>query len=203
MKPSITLLLFLTMLLAASCDKQETEDPAPEVLPEATSLLNRSIYYLETGARLDTTFQTKAVRAFAAQSTKELKVGVSALPSSEGINFTFDRTQLTPDLVGTYPLKTITTVNGAPTNAAFVSYFYDLRPTNGTGTYLYLSSTAKVSGTFTITAYDVRRKLLSGQYEAVFTRTKDPNSPVRDTDSWYKCDITVKGSFDNVPLTEE
>jgi hypothetical protein len=196
--------LLLAVLFTTGCDKPKAEDPAPEVLPETTSVLHRSLYYRETSTRFDTTFQANTVRAYAAQDARELTIGIGPPTNTEGINFTFERSQLPSTLVGTYSLKTAGAfTTGTPTNAAFARYYYDLRPAMGTGTYLYLSSTTKVDGTFTITHYDAKRKLLSGEYIAVFSRVNDPNSRPSDTNAWFKCDITLTGSFENVLVGED
>lgn len=191
---TLSLLLGLTLAFTAGCDKDDRED-TPEPLPEPSATYSRSIIYQDNGQRRDTTFQAKQLEAFVTQSAQSLSVGVGPTSSTEGIDFALDRTKLPVTLTGSYTLKTI----GNRTLDADVNYYYKQPASLGTGTIIYPSSMQYLSGSLVISSYDAKRQLLSGTYTATLTGASDPHVAY-STFPKRKCDITVTGTFANVPL---
>ncbi|SNC76633.1 hypothetical protein SAMN06265337_3485 [Hymenobacter gelipurpurascens] len=193
---TLSLLLGLTLTFTAGCDKDDRED-TPEPLPEASATYSRSIVYQDNGQRRDTTFQAKQLEEFVSQTTQSLVVGVQPTTTTEGINFTFDRTKLPAALTGTYTLKTLRD----RALDADLTYYYDLPESRGGGTILYFSSIQHISGSFSISSYDAKRQLLSGTYTATLTGASDP-TVAYSTFPKRACNITVTGTFANVPLKQ-
>ncbi|TGD77812.1 hypothetical protein [Hymenobacter wooponensis] len=193
---TLSLLLGLTLAFTAGCDKDDREQ-TPEPLPEPAVTYSRSIIYQDNGQHRDTTFQAKQLEAYVTQSAQSLSVGVQPATTTEGINFALDRTKLPATLTGSYTLRTI----GNRTLDADVNYYYDLPESRGGGTVIYPSSMQYVTGSFAISSYDAKRQLLSGTYTATLTGASDP-TVAYSTFPKRKCDITVTGTFTNVPLKQ-
>lgn len=191
---TLSLLLGLTLAFTAGCDKDDREQ-TPEPLPEPAVTYSRSIVYQDNGQHRDTTFQAKQLQGFVTQTAQSLFVGVQPTTTTEGINFTLDRTKLPVALTGTYTLKTIRD----RTLDADLTYYYDLPESRGGGTILYPSSMQHITGNLTISSYDAKRQLLSGTYTATLTGASDP-TVAYGTFPKRSCDITVTGTFTNVPV---
>ncbi|RPD49433.1 hypothetical protein DNI29_01110 [Hymenobacter sediminis] len=193
---TLSLLLGLTLAFTAGCDKDDREE-TPEPLPEPTVTYSRSIVYQDNGQHQDTTFQAPQLKGNVTQTAQSLSVSVEPTTRTEGIGFALDRTKLAAALTGTYTLKTLRdqTLN------ADVRYYYDQPESLGGGTILYFSSLQHVTGSFTISSYDAKRQLLSGTYTATLTGASDP-TVAYSTFPKRKCDITVTGTFANVPLKQ-
>ncbi|UPL48930.1 hypothetical protein [Hymenobacter sublimis] len=191
-----SLLLSLTLAFTAGCDKDDREE-TPESIPEPTVTYSRSIVFQDNGQHRDTTFQAPQLKGNVTQTTQSLSVSVEPITRTEGIGFALDRTKLAAALTGTYTLKTLRD----QTLHADVRYYYDQPESLGGGTILYFSSMQHVTGSFTISSYDAKRQLLSGTYTATLTGSGDP-TVAYSTFPKRKCDITITGTFANVPLKQ-
>ncbi|QJX46643.1 hypothetical protein HMJ29_06705 [Hymenobacter taeanensis] len=198
MKQNITLslLLGLTLAFTAGCDKDDREQ-TPEPMPEPAVTYSRSIEYQDNGQHRDTTFQAQQLKAYVNQNAQSISMGIAPATGTEGIGFTLDRAKLPATLTGTYTLKTLRD----RTLDADVSYYYDLPESRGGGTLIYPSSMQHVTGSFIISSYDVKRQLLSGTYTATLTGASDP-TVAYGTYPKRKCNITVTGTYVNVPLKQ-
>ncbi|RSK43750.1 hypothetical protein [Hymenobacter rigui] len=190
---TLSLLMGLTLAFTASCSKDDQELPAPA--PEPTMTYSRAIVYQDNGQHRDTTFQAAQLKAFVTQTAQSLTVGVQPATTTEGISFELDRTKLPAALAGTYTLQTLRD----KTLDAASSYYYDLPESLGGGTVIYPSSMQHVTGSFVISGYDAKRQLLSGTYTATLTGASDP-TVAYSTFPKRKCDITVSGTFANIPV---
>ncbi|MCA8832467.1 hypothetical protein [Hymenobacter pini] len=190
---TLSLLLGLTLAFTASCSKDDQELPAPA--PEPSITYSRAIVYQDNGQRRDTTFQAAQLAASATQSAQSLSVGVAPATTAEGIRFTLDRTKLPTTFTGAYTLQTLRD----RTLDAETRFYYDLPESLGGGTVIYPSSMQHVTGSFVISSYDAKRQLLSGTYTATLTGASDP-TVAYSTFPKRKCDITVSGTFANIPV---
>ncbi|GAB3299345.1 hypothetical protein [Hymenobacter tenuis] len=192
---TLSLLLALTLVFTASCntDREDTPEPTPEL----AITYSRSIVYQDNGQRRDTTFQAKQLKAYATLSAQSLVVGVQPITTTEGIGFILERSTVPASLTKVYTLQTLSN----RTLDADVTYFQDLPESLGGATIMYFSSMQHITGNLTISRYDATRQLVSGTYSATLTGSNDPvisyiTFPKR------KCDITITGSFTNVPLKQ-
>ncbi|UOQ70442.1 hypothetical protein [Hymenobacter cellulosilyticus] len=78
-------------------------------------------------------------------------------------HFEIERAQLKPDWKGQYSLKS----RAQPANPVFVSYSYH---TDGYRIFRFSNFTQVLTGHVTITAYDAKRQLISGNYEVTAPR---------------------------------
>lgn len=195
MKHTLTLLLLgFTLAFTAGCDKDDREE-TPEPTPEPAMTYSRSIVYHDNGQHRDTTFQAQQLEAYANQDAQQLAIGVHPATTTEGVGFVLDRAKLPTSLTGTYTLKTLRD----RTRDADVTYYYDLPESLGGGTILYFSNMQHLTGNLTITRYDAKRHLLSGTYTTTLEGSNDPVVQY-STFPKRKCDITITGTFTNIPL---
>ncbi|TGE27711.1 hypothetical protein [Hymenobacter metallicola] len=201
MKYTLTHSLFLglSLLLATGCDKEDEQDPTPEPLPEPTVVYNRSIVYADNGQRRDTVFQAKQVVATSIQNKTDFYVRVAPATSSETVSFILDRTKIKASLVGSYTLKNMKNFD---VQDADVTYSYRLAENLGGGTVLFFSKGQNLTGNLIITAYDAKRQLLSGSYDVIMPGNYDPTVAYSSFPK-RRCDITLRGSFTNIPLKTE
>jgi hypothetical protein len=199
MKYNATLSLLLGLTLAfTACDKDDREN-TPEPTPETSVTYSRSIEYEDNGQHRDTTFQAPQLKGFVTQTAEGLSVGTDLATGTEGIGFELNRLKLPATLTGTYTLKTLRD----RTLEADVIYYYKLPESRGGGTILYPSSMQHVTGNLVISRYDAKRQLLSGTYTATLTLTGASDPTVAyGTFPKRSCDITVTGTFSNVPLRQ-
>ncbi|MDU0370652.1 hypothetical protein ACFPAF_09635 [Hymenobacter endophyticus] len=190
---TLSFLLGLTLAFTAGCSKDDQELPEPT--PEPTMSYSRSVVYQDNGQHRDTTFQAAQLKAFVTQTAQSLAVGVEPTTTTEGISFEVDRTKLPAALTGTYTLQTLRD----KTLDAETRFYYDLPESLGGGTVIYPSSMQHVTGSFVISSYDAKRQLLSGTYTATLTGASDP-TVAYSTFPKRKCDITVSGTFANIPV---
>lgn len=198
----ITLFFVLIWLIAAvSCRKpvEEIPDPLTEsslsrviVLPNQGNLIKQSLY-INSGKL-------------------KLRAGVE----NDQLFFFFDATPTVNNSTGDALLLTINASN--LTTGLVKTYSFNQTSSAMHARYVYLSqqSTGDVwssitdsrlgivfEGNLTITAYDPKRKLISGQYEIKAKNLiNDPTiqSVGQPIDPINQCDLTVSGSFKNVKL---
>lgn len=181
------------LIFTAGCHKNDAS--TPEVVPQAMINFNRSILYLDNDQRIDTTYTTPELKAQITQYADNLSISISPVNNNEKVFFLIDRKRMSAELTGTYTLKTLLDEN----LDSEVRYFYVQPDSLGGGTIIYPGNTQHVKGSFTISSYDSRRKILSGIFSATMAGTNDP------TVSYFaypkrKCDITVTGIFNNIPV---
>lgn len=193
---TLSLLLGLTLAFTAGCDKDDREE-TPEPMPEPAVTYSRSIVYQDNGQHRDTTFQAKQLKGFVTQTAEGLSVGADLATGTEGIGFELNRLKLPATLTGTYTLKTLRD----RTLDADVIYYYKLPESRGGGTILYPSNMQHVTGNLIISRYDAKRQLLSGTYTATLTGASDL-TVAYGTFPKRSCDITVTGTFSDVPLRQ-
>lgn len=191
---TLSLLLGLTLAFTAGCNKDDREE-TPEPRSEPAVNYSRSIVYHDNGPRRDTTFQVQQLEAYANQDAQNLAIGVHPAATTEGIGFVLNRVKLSATLTGTYTLNTLRD----RTRDADVTYYYDLPESLGGGTILYFNNAQHLTGNLTITGYDTKRQLLNGTYTTTLEGASDPTVPYT-TFPKRKCDITITGTFTNIPL---
>lgn len=168
-------------------------DPQPELTPSAHYEMNRVLYYPANATSAGVSYAPAEVKA-AGQLATELRLSFGADRGEDDITFTLPATQLTPNVVGSYSLQSRTAPGAGSTHVAYT--FTVNRSAGGTSGRLYLSTANRVEGQLVLTNYDGRRRLLSGTYTLRLPDIADPYSTVASE----KCNLTLQGSFENLPL---
>jgi len=194
--PASTHPFFLAALVVAGC---ATRDPEPLLAP--TAGFHRTIAYLDAGtpARVNTVYAPAEVVASAEQTAGYLIVRVGVRDRrGEGIAFRVARAELMPATVGAYGYKT--ELDRTPP----AEITYTVQPPNfvATGSSSwgsYPDWASKPAGTFALTAYDAKRRVLSGRFTVSWSNEQDPLNPVGVYPP-RRGDLTLEGTFDNLVI---
>ncbi|MBC5991789.1 hypothetical protein [Pontibacter cellulosilyticus] len=191
--------LFLLTLLFTACDS-DSDREAEEVAPAAVATMRSVIAYAynEPQSAEFSEYSGMSVISHASLDTERL-VASFIIPSHIGrdaIAFSINKPQVAAGYVGTYALKSLP---DPATGAVDVRYSYRK---DGNTYSVYLSSSSTMEGHFTITAYDAKHKLISGNYEMKMRRAFDPKASEVSLENTRRCDITIQGTFTNVKITQ-
>ena len=198
----ITLFFVLIWLIAAvSCRKpvEEIPDPLTEsslsrviVLPNQGNLIKQSLY-----------INSEKLKLRAGVENDQLFFFFDATPTvnnstGDALLLTINASNLTTGLVKTYSFNQTSL-------AMHARYVYLSQQSTGDVWSSITESRLGIvfEGNLTITAYDPKRKLISGQYEIKAKNLiNDPTiqSVGQPIDPINQCDLTVSGSFKNVKL---
>ncbi|MDO7846542.1 hypothetical protein Q5H92_09260 [Hymenobacter sp. M29] len=178
------------------------DDPGT-VLPSPEANYSRAVVYLDQArpARHDTAYRTSALQVTGQLTATELVMSWRPASKQERLVLRIPRAQMPGDLAGTYRFQALINPGQAPSYSYFVN---KMDKPDGGESWVYdswwLPSTGAVTGAVTLTAYDARQHVLSGQFQLALTGVYDPRA--RSTDRSRPCDLTLAGTFANVPVTD-
>ncbi|TGE24789.1 hypothetical protein E5K00_06175 [Hymenobacter aquaticus] len=176
-----------TSLLTACADKSEDEatpaDPAP------TYGLGHYFHYPATNTGGGTIHAAQDITGEARLFAQVLALDFEAGP--DGPHFEIDRGQLKSGWVGTYALQS----PGSPSAPVFASYSYT-DSGGGIRIFRFSNFSPKLTGNVTITAYDAKRQLVSGNFDVTAPGENDPTKGTLET----KCDMHIFGEFTNMKV---
>lgn len=189
--------------LAALATTGCAADRNPEPLPAPTARYHRTVAYLDaaTPTRADTEYAATKVAVSAEQTAGYLTVQLRLKDlRGEGLSFRVARAQLTAAMVGTYGYKTKLD-RTPPTDFTYTVQPPDYVAAGSNTLWAYWDYQYAPTGTFTLTAYDAPRRLLSGRFAATWPNVHDPLAastvyPPR------RGDIILDGTFANVLIQE-
>lgn len=187
--------ILFALLFLAGC-KKETTEPTPQPLP-VTAKLSRTMAYQNSSTRFTAEYENDAFRHAASQSAEKLQFGFwTTYPAgSDGLSFSIPKARQKTGLVGTYTLATLP-------NPALGEAAVDYRFATGENcTVIFQSGTTLVEGSLVITAYDPKRKTLSGTYTVRLPGAYDPFDPSFLPEK--RVNFTISGSFANLPVKDE
>lgn len=192
-----TAVLAIGTLTLASCSRDEAT-PSPE------ASYSRAVTYLDQAspARHDTAYQQPALQVEARLSPSSLGIFLQPTTKKESLSLNIPRAQMPGGFVGSYAFRAPVNPGQAP------SFDYTVNKPDkplGGDSWAYMSwwlpSTGAAAGEVEITSYDAKRHLLGGRFRLALTSVHDPralNSEFRPR----RCDLTLTGTFANVPVTE-
>lgn len=190
-------LLAASTLALAGCSHDEAT-PSPE------ASYSRAVTYLDQAspARHDTAYQSPALQIKAELSPKSCAIYLQPATNKESLVLSIPRAQMSAGLIGSYAFRGPVNPSAAP------SYGYRVNTSDdpsGSKTWSYenwwLPSTGAVAGAVDLTAYDAKRHLLSGHFRLALTGTYDPRASSNEF-STRRCDLTLTGTFANVPVAD-
>jgi hypothetical protein len=187
--------LVLALGLLAGCSR---DSPAPAA--EAT--YSRTVTYSDTASpsRLDSTFKSPVLKTFVQQNANYFTVFVQRLPDREAISFSFVRAKLPANLVGTYSFKT--KQDAAPdVDFAYRIEMTDQRGPGVFGYHVYDRLIYSPTGSFTVTSYDTKHRLISGRFEVNVLNASDPFA-LYSTNIPRRCNLSLQGTFTNAPVQD-
>jgi hypothetical protein len=194
MKTTTALLPYLGLALGllAGCSRDSP-------VPAAEATYSRTVTYSDTASpsRLDSTFKTPVLKTFVRQNAYYFTVVVQRPPEREAISFSFVRAKLPTNLVGTYAFKT------KQDDAPDVDFAYriEIMDRRGSSNWVYDRLIYSPTGSFTVTSYDTKHRLISGRFEVNVPNASDPfalysNYPMR------RCNLSLQGTFTNAPVQD-
>lgn len=202
MKSTCLPALFVALLtfVFSACNDKNTPDPAN---PAQEQTLSRAFTY-PNDLRLEAAYEADTIKAEVSHTREEFHfysgvkpVGGKSAAGNDHINFVVAAAQLKQGFVGTYALKSFTTPQAGEAKVSYVHY------TSENGGNVFDSQFNTLSGSFEITAYDARNKLVSGQYQLTIREVSDPYAPVAERFNPKKIAIAMSGTFKNVPVKAE
>jgi hypothetical protein len=102
-----------------------------------------------------------------------------------------------PGFVGTYGLQSFSDPQAGEAKVSFIHY------TSDSGGNIFDSQFNTLTGSYQITAYDASHQLISGRYDLVIKEASDPYAPAEERFNPKKIDITISGTFKNVPVKKQ
>ncbi|MGV3504707.1 MAG: hypothetical protein ACO1O1_13450 [Adhaeribacter sp.] len=201
MKTRNLLALFFAALTFAfsACDDQNTPDPAAPAAPAQEQTLTRSFTYPDD-ARLEAAYEADTIKVQVSYTEKEFHFYTGVKPvngksavGNDHVNFVVAAGQLKQGLVGSYSLKSFTSPQTGEAKVSFIHY------TSESGGNIFDSQFNTLTGSFEITAYDARHKLISGHYTLGIQEASDPYERLNPR----KINIVLSGTFKNVPVKDQ
>lgn len=197
-----TTLLVAGALALASCSHDEAD-----IRPTPEGSYSRAVVYLDQAkpARHDTAYQSPVLHLSAKLSRGSYTIYLVTPTSQDEVGLTIPRALMPATLVGRYafqaPIK--------PSQGAYYHYLAqkpDKPAPASRDAWAYdsswLPSTGAVTGAVDITAYDAQHQLLSGRFQLALTGVYDPRALSTEYIT-RRCDLTLTGTFTNVPVAEE
>lgn len=139
-------------------------------------------------------YEAPAIMGRAVLAARGLRLHFRTFP--DAINLVLDRTQLLPEWVGAYPLRSQTDPT-APVRG-MLCYCLDPEASYASNRLALSACVSSLTGGVTITSYDPQRRQLSGYYEV---RTSGPRDLTRTTDPvGPRCTLVVAGDFTSLQV---
>lgn len=197
----IAALLALAGLAFAGCSREDAPGSIP---PSPEASYRRTVAYLDQArpAQHDTTYRSPALQVTSQLSSTECVISLRSASNQERLVFRVPRGQMPADLAGSYRFQAPINPGQAP------SYSYGAnkpdKPAGGES-WVYnswwLPSTGAVTGAVTLTAYNAKQHVLSGQFQLALTGVYDPRA-LSTTFASRRCDLTLTGTFTNAPVAD-
>ncbi|RTQ48492.1 hypothetical protein EJV47_16100 [Hymenobacter gummosus] len=195
----LALLAASLLVSLASCDsKSKSEDPQPEAPAVARNQMDRMFYYPVSLTSAGISYAPADVKATGRLTTDQLLLSFGPEAGQDAVDFVLPVARLTAGLTGTYALQSLPTPATGVVQVAYT--FTTSRTGSGTSGRLFLSNANYMDGQVVITAYDQRRRLLSGNYTVRMNDISDPYSTAMSSPPAARCNLTLNGSFENLPL---
>jgi hypothetical protein len=178
----------------ASCDQKEEE--AVSILPNVEATMERTFDYLESEEedRVVYTLNLSEMQLLSDDDRLEVMFAPTRPAKKDALVFNIRKSDLKNGYVGLYKIKSLS--NNKSGQAELTYYHYH----NKTSSNALFSVGNQMEGNFEIKTYNASTGLASGSYVINIKNVIDPtayeNNPVKPR----KCDITVKGEFNNLKL---
>ncbi|MGI4737488.1 MAG: hypothetical protein ACRYG7_20165 [Janthinobacterium lividum] len=187
----------LLLGLLTACKKDDTPGPLAYTL-------SRSVSLSPAGLRLDTTYTSSQLRLEASlgqwsPQEQDLFLHFGGEMTKDEVTLRIPVSKLQPGWIGTYTFQNIAGASypytQPPSGEASLNCLFRYYPNRLAG----LSSAYSEPGSFTISRYDAKRHLLSGQFRYETTSSIDL-SPLTTGVQGYQ--LVLTGSFDNLVVVQ-
>ncbi|MBX0334740.1 hypothetical protein K3G39_15980 [Pontibacter sp. HSC-14F20] len=186
--------LLVIAFFSVSCDEQN--DESTTIIPRVEATMERSFNYIESAE------QEKAVYSLSLRemvlSSDEDKLQINFAPSrpagNDALVFSIKQSELFNGFIGTYPIRSLSNNKRGRADITYYHYY------NKTSKSALFSSGNRMEGQIEIKAYDSTTGLASGSFEVTISNVTDPTSYEDNPAKPRKCNITLRGNFNNLKL---
>ena len=127
----------------------------------------------------------------------QLNFAPSRPSGNDAVVFSIKQADLLNGFIGTYPIRSLSNNKKGLADITYYHYY------NKTSKSALFSSGNKMEGQIEINSYNAETGLASGSFEVTITNVTDPTSYSSNPDKPRKCNITLKGEFNNLKFLEE
>lgn len=188
-----TWLLVITFL-SVSCDKEK--DESTSIMPKVEATMERSFNYLESAEEEKAVYSLslKEMQLVSDEEKLQLNFAPSQPATIDALVFNIKQADLLHGYIGTY---TVRSLSNNKTGRADLTYYHYYNKTSKSALF---SSGNRMEGQIEIKAYNASTGLASGSFEVTITNVTDPTSYGSNQEKPRKCNITLKGKFNNLKL---
>lgn len=159
--------------------------------------MERSFLYFESEEE-DRAVYSLSQREMQLASDEE-KLQIDFEPSrptaNDALVFTIKQSDLLQGFVGTYAIRSLSNNKKGRADITYYHYY------NKTSKSALFSSGNRMEGQLEINTYNAATGLASGSFEVTISSVTDPASYESNPSKPRKCNIVLKGSFNNLKLT--
>jgi hypothetical protein len=195
MKKIISFVCFCSLaILFVSCDQKEKETAS--ILPNVEATMERTFDYLESeeNDRVVYTLSLSEMQLLSDDDRLEVMFAPTRPAKKDAMVFNIKKADLKNGYVGLYNIKSLT--NNKSGQAELTYYHYH----NKTSSNALFSVGNQMEGSFEIKAYNASTGLASGSFVVNIKNVTDPTAYETNPLIPRKCDITLKGEFNNLKL---
>jgi hypothetical protein len=181
-------------IVFASCDQKEEESAS--ILPSVEATMERTFDYLESKEedRVVYTLNLSEMQLLSDDGKLEVMFAPTRPAKKDALVFNIKKTDLKNGYVGVYKIKSLS--NNKSGQAELTYYHYH----NKTSSNALFSVGNKMEGNFEIKTYNASTGLASGSYEVNIKNVTDPTAYETNPLTPRKCDIMLRGEFNNLKL---
>ncbi|WP_299708649.1 hypothetical protein [uncultured Pontibacter sp.] len=195
MKKIISFVWFCSLAISfASCDQKEEETAS--ILPNVEATMERTFDYLgsEETDRMVYTLSLSEMQLLSDDDRLEVMFAPTKPVRKDAIVFNIRKTDLKNGYVGTYSLKSLSTNKSGKAELTYYHYH------NKTSSNALFSVGNQMEGNFEIKTYNASTGLASGSYVVNIKNVTDPTAYETNPSTPRKCDIILRGEFNNLKL---
>ncbi|GGF99919.1 hypothetical protein [Pontibacter amylolyticus] len=186
--------LLVISFFAFSCDKQD--DESTTIVPKVEATMERSFNYLESEEEEKAVYSLslKEMQLLSDEEKLQIDFAPSRPTGNDAVVFSIRQADLLNGYIGTYPIRSLSNNKKGRADITYYHYY------NKTSKSALFSSGNRMEGMIEIKAYNATTGLASGSFEVMISNVTDPTSYESNPTKPRKCNITLKGSFNNLKL---
>jgi hypothetical protein len=186
--------LLVIAFLTFSCDKQEEESAT--IVPKVEATMERSFNYLESEEEEKAVYSLslREMQLLADEEKLQIDFAPSRPTGNDAVVFSIRQADLLNGYIGNYPIRSLSNNKKGRADITYYHYY------NKTSKSALFSSGNRMEGNIEIKAYNATTGLASGSFEVTISGVSDPTAYESNPAKPRKCNITLKGSFNNLKL---
>lgn len=181
------------VFMSLSCNQKDEESA---IVPSVEATMERKFDFLETTEEEKVTYTLglSEMHLLSDDDKVEIMFAPTRPVGKDALVFKIKKTELAHGYIGTYQIRSLS--NGKVGNSDLTYYHYY----NKTGSTALFSSGNSMEGNIEIKSFDSTTGLASGSFVVNIKNVTDPASNEINPAKPRKCDIVLKGEFNNLKL---